>query len=107
MWLTVSNIAYTFGGYWNENDRNEIDNWNNNEAVENAGVSVDPKRVAQVRHMRVFLLFIACAFILLWESFIILSLLQTQLQKMSFLSLSISLRQCGSTFLVGDHASPR
>ena len=52
--MTVSNIAYTFGGYWYENDRRDIGNWKNVQAIEDAGVSSDPKRVGQVSPMRGF-----------------------------------------------------
>eukprot|EP01082_Thalassiosira_pseudonana_P005220 g4797.t1 g4797 contig17:57986-65940(-) len=41
----VSNIALSFGGYWNEGDRNNIDNWTNDPGVVSFGT--DPKRVAK------------------------------------------------------------
>ncbi|KAL7461635.1 hypothetical protein ACHAXS_002052, partial [Conticribra weissflogii] len=42
----TSNILATFGGYWNEDNRNDINNWNNNENLV-AGISLDPKRVSK------------------------------------------------------------
>ncbi len=47
---TESNILLTFGGYWNEDNRNDVNNWNNNDALE-GDLSFDPKRVSKVSPM--------------------------------------------------------
>ncbi|KAL3803899.1 hypothetical protein HJC23_004061 [Cyclotella cryptica] len=47
----VSNIGFTFGGYWNGDDRSNVNNW-----ISNAGVvpfSQEPKRVPKVMYEHV------------------------------------------------------
>jgi len=40
----MNNLAYTFGGQWAEDNRHDIENWNNNIA---SGISVEPRRVSK------------------------------------------------------------
>lgn len=49
----VSNIGLTFGGYWHEKDRANVDNWNNSDGT--VPFSQEPKRVPKVGTKFVFL----------------------------------------------------
>jgi hypothetical protein len=82
---TVSNIAPSFGGYWNEGDRNNIDNWRNDPDLSTFGT--DPKRVAKVSPLSLC----SCAFY---------CSLSSTLLNLWFLVYD---RACGSSFPQEEH----
>ena len=91
------------GGYWYENDRSDINNWKNNQVIEDAGISTDPKRVGQVclRDENVKYLSQDVLLCCSWRTFSF-SCSAIHCWHLYFVCHQCS-RQCGHMFLAGDH----